>query len=501
MTTYIVKRILLMIPTLFLIMLVVFGLLQFAPGKPTPSQASASGAENTQSMEGRESHRIFKEQFGLDKPIFLNFRYRLQADDIRQDIEVLADYARPICPEDGTQVENCMPANQRPTSATVIAAQDRIEDLGFYITPALYEIAQSAERDDVRATAIIHLAVNGQYKLRNEFSANQSAEDEAYNKEAYQKNRDIRTWTLPVDASAAEIDALLAEKWTPWMQDEENIARFDYDFSEKFWITFGDTRFAKYFGNTLRFDFGISSADKQPILPTVWAKAKVSVVLGFFSIFFAYLISVPLGVWSAYRQGTKADEVVTVLLFLLYSLPSFFTAVLVLKWLTVGQPFEWFPTGGFMSSGAEHMTTLEKVKNIAYHMVLPVFCLTYGALASLSRYARAGLLDVIRADYIRTARAKGLSESMVIIKHAVRNGMIPILTLLGTLLPAIIGGSVVLEFVFNLPGLGLYMLDSIFVRDYNAIMAITLVSAVLTLVGILLSDLSYAIVDPRISFD
>jgi peptide/nickel transport system permease protein len=134
-------------------------------------------------------------------------------------------------------------------------------------------------------------------------------------------------------------------------------------------------------------------------------------------------------------------------------------------------------------------------------MVLPVFCLTYGALASLSRYARTGLLDVIRADYIRTARAKGLSEPMVILKHAVRNGMIPILTLLGTLLPALIGGSVVLEFVFNIPGMGLYMLNSIFLKDYNAIMALTLFSAVLTLIGILLSDISYAIVDPRISFD
>lgn len=499
MTSYIVKRILLMIPTLFLIVLVVFGLLQLAPGKPTPTQASASGAESTQSMEGRESYRIFKEQFNLDKPIFFNQRYAIDASEIRGELHVLADYARPICPEDGTKVADCLSASERPESATVIAAQDRVEDLGSYITPALYQIAKTSERDDVRALAINHLAVNAQFDLRNEFSASRSDEDEAYNKSVYQKNQKISSWTLPGDASGEQIDTLLAEKWTPWIQ--ENTKRFEYSGWQKFVITFGDTRFAKYLSNILHFDFGISSADKQPIMPTVWKKMKVSAVLGFFSIFFAYLISVPLGVWSAYRQGTKADEAVTVGLFLLYSLPSFFTAVLVLKWLTVGQPFEWFPTGGFQSSGAEHMTTLEAVGDIAYHMILPVFCLTYGALASLSRYARAGLLDVIRADYIRTARAKGLSESMVVLKHAVRNGMIPILTLLGTLLPAIIGGSVVLEFVFNLPGLGLYMLDSIFVRDYNAIMAITLVSAVLTLVGILLSDLSYAVVDPRISFD
>src|SRR5690554_8207972 len=112
MTTYIVKRILLMIPTLFLIILVVFGLLQIAPGKPTPTQASASGAENTQSMEGRESYRIFKEQFNLDKPILLNLRYSLGPDDIIDDITVLTDYARPVCPEDGTTVADCLPAQE-----------------------------------------------------------------------------------------------------------------------------------------------------------------------------------------------------------------------------------------------------------------------------------------------------------------------------------------------------------------------------------------------------
>jgi peptide/nickel transport system permease protein len=499
MTTYIVKRILLMIPTLFLIILVVFGLLQLAPGKPTPGQAGSMGVESTQSMEGRESYRIFKEQFNLDKPILLNTRYAIETSEVLDELLVLADFARPICPEDAPATPNCVPADERPESAAVIAAQNRVEDLGVYIVPALYEIAKTSKRDDVRILALNQLTINAQFDLRNEFSANQSQADKDYNKKMFPINREIASWTLPADATTAQIDAMVEGTWTPWMK--EHAERFEYSFGEKFKITFGDTRFAKYMANIIHFDFGISSADKQPIMPTVMEKAKVSIVLGFFSIFFAYLISVPLGVWSAYKQHTVADQVVTVGLFLLYSLPSFFTAVLVLQWLTIGNPFEWFPTGGFQSSGAEHMTTLERVGDIAYHMILPVFCLTYGALASLSRYARAGLLDVIRADYIRTARAKGLSEPMVIIKHAVRNGMIPILTLLGTLLPAIIGGSVVLEFVFNLPGLGLYMLNSIFLRDYNAIMAITLVSAVLTLVGILLSDLSYAVVDPRISFD
>ena len=499
MTTYIVKRILLMVPTLFIIILVVFGVLQLAPGKPSQGQAGSTGAESAQGAEARQSYRIFKEQFNFDKPVFFNLRYGIETSEVKDRLETLANQQLPVCPEEGAKPDGCIPASERPESGAVIDAQDTIEDWGEYIVPHLYEIARNSDRLDLRLRAIEQLTVNAKVDLKNEFSGDQSKEDIAFNKKAYETNQKIDQWKLPAGVSAQQIDALLDEKWGPWL--DEHSDRFSYDFTEKLDITFTDTRFAKYLGNIVRFDFGISHVDKQPILPKVFEKMTVSIILGFFSIFFAYLISVPLGVWSAYKQHTTADQVVTVVLFMLYSLPSFFTAVLLLQWFTTGNPFEWFPTGGYEGANVAAMTTWEHVKSVGYHMVLPVFCLTYGALASLSRYARTGLLDVIRADYIRTARAKGLSEPMVILKHAVRNGMIPILTLLGTLLPALIGGSVVLEFVFNLPGMGLYMLNSIFLKDYNAIMALTLFSAVLTLIGILLSDISYAIVDPRISFD
>jgi peptide/nickel transport system permease protein len=499
MTTYIVKRILLMIPTLFIIVLVVFGVLQLAPGKPAQGQAGSNGAESTQGMEARESYRIFKEQFNFDKPVFFNFRYGIQTAEVKDKLVTLADQELPVCPVDGTMPDNCVQADERPESGAVIDAQDTIEDWGEYIVPELYEIADNADRLDVRLLAIKQLAVNAQVDLIKEFSGETTPEEQALNRGAYETNRTIQEWTLPRSVSAQQVDALLDQKWGPWLDD--NSERFAYTLGEKAEITVSDTRFWKYGANLVNLDFGISHVDKQPILPKVLDKMSVSIILGFLSIIIAYLISVPLGVWSAYKQHTKADQAVTVLLFMLYSLPSFFTAVLLMQWLTTGNPFEWFPTGGFVGNNVEAMTTWEYVQSVGYHMVLPVFCLTYGALASLSRYARTGLLDVIRADYIRTARAKGLSEPMVILKHAVRNGMIPILTLLGTLLPALIGGSVVLEFVFNIPGMGLYMLNSIFLKDYNAIMALTLFSAVLTLIGILLSDISYAIVDPRISFD
>jgi peptide/nickel transport system permease protein len=158
------------------------------------------------------------------------------------------------------------------------------------------------------------------------------------------------------------------------------------------------------------------------------------------------------------------------------------------------------PVTGFESSDTFHMTTWEHILDILYHGVAPLFCLTYVSLAALSRYAKSGVLNVIRADYIRTARAKGLPERTVIIKHAVRNGIIPIVTLLGTTLPAIVGGSIIIESVFTIPGIGHLLWDSINQRDYNVVIGEALIVGVLTMVGILVSDLLYAVVDPRIRY-
>ena len=160
-----------------------------------------------------------------------------------------------------------------------------------------------------------------------------------------------------------------------------------------------------------------------------------------------------------------------------------------------------FPNKGFSSMETESMTTLDMIQDIFYHVILPIVCMSYGGLAALSRYARTGMLDIIRADFIRTARAKGLPEGVVIIKHAARNGMIPIITLMATLLPALIGGSVIIEVIFGIPGMGEYIFSSIMARDYNPVMAVLLISSTLTLIGMLLSDLAYALVDPRITFD
>lgn len=536
MISYIIKRILLMIPTFLVISLIIFLVLNLAPGDPAAQQA-ADGAE-TVSQDAQETYRIFKEQFNLDKPILFNTRYNLSVEAVEERLLILANFRRPICPdEDLAEVleeeaeraeqeaemgaaleataepdeplleeaeiarsdEDCTPVAERPRSGDIIDAQSTLGDYGHYAIPQLLEIAQTHERLDVRRLAANQLSTNARTPLLARSNPDPPPEIRERNRVISRQNTQIRQWRVPNDADSEAIETLLEENWLPWF--EENRANYEFSATDKVRIFFLDTRFARYWENLLKLDLGISSQDRRPVLQTLKQKLPYTLTLSFFSIFLAYLISVPLGIWSAYNQNTKKDQVATVLLFVLYSLPSFFTAVLLIRFFTIGRPINWFPSGGFVGADPENLTALEFLGSVGWHIALPVLCLTYGSLAALSRYARTGILDVIRADYIRTARAKGLSESMVVIKHAVRNGMIPILTLLGTLLPALVSGSIVIEYIFDIPGIGLYLFESIFLRDYNAIMGCLLLSTVMTLVGLLISDISYAVVDPRITFD
>jgi peptide/nickel transport system permease protein len=212
------------------------------------------------------------------------------------------------------------------------------------------------------------------------------------------------------------------------------------------------------------------------------------------------VLAIPLGIFSAVRPYTAADRSLTAVLFLLYSLPSFFVGTVMLRALTVDEPFAWFPNSGFRTEGSDSWNSWDRLGDTLWHVTLPLVVLTYGALAGLSRYARTGMLDVIRSDYVRTARAKGMDERVLVFRHAARNGMMPIITLLGATLPVLVGGAVVVEFIFNINGMGTLMLDAITNKDYNVVMGETFIVAVLTLLGFLLSDLLYAVLDPRISY-
>ena len=259
-------------------------------------------------------------------------------------------------------------------------------------------------------------------------------------------------------------------------------------------------QYLSWLKRVLTLDFGHSLRDQRPVWDKLKERVPVSLQLSGISLLLAYLISIPVGIYSATHQYTKTDQAMTVFLFTLYSLPNFWVATLGIVYLGGGDFLDVFPVFGLQTIGSDNWPLWDQLKDRVWHLTLPVICMTYYTFAALSRYMRSSMLEVVRQDFIRTARAKGLSERVVIYRHALRNSLIPIVTLMADLLPALIGGSIVVETIFSVPGMGLLGWEAVLQRDYPVIMAVFTISAMLTLVGILIADILYTLVDPRITY-
>lgn len=247
-------------------------------------------------------------------------------------------------------------------------------------------------------------------------------------------------------------------------------------------------------------DFGNSFVDNRPVISKIIERLPVTVPISLTTIFLAYLIAIPIGIYSAARQYSFGDRFSTVILFIFYSLPSFWVATMSIVFLANVEYLKIFPTSGLYTLGSENWPFFERMWDRIWHLILPITCYTLGSFAFLSRQMRGSMLEVIRQDYIRTARAKGLRERVVVLKHALRNSLIPIITLFAGIFPSLVGGSVIIETIFSIPGLGQLAFQALIARDYPLIMAELVIAAVLTMIGLLIMDILYAMVDPRIAF-
>lgn len=261
-------------------------------------------------------------------------------------------------------------------------------------------------------------------------------------------------------------------------------------------------RYIRWLGAFAKGDFGHSFGQMRPIadiLPTVlWNTVQLMVV----AVFLTFVLGMLLGILQAVRQYSAIDNVSTFLALFFYSMPSFWLALMLILIFSLkanewGWPID-FPASQMTSVGYEFYSGWEKASDRFMHMLLPAISLGIGGAAGIARYMRGSMLEVIHQDYIRTARAKGLSDRTVIFKHALRNAMIPIITLLGLYLPILLSGSVLTETIFAWPGMGRLIVDAIFQRDYPLVMATSFVAAGLVVLGNLLADVLYAVVDPRI---
>lgn len=254
-------------------------------------------------------------------------------------------------------------------------------------------------------------------------------------------------------------------------------------------------RYFIWLGNLLQGDLGYSFQFQRPVTEVLGNYIWSSFIVALASLVFTWIIAIIVGVISATRQYSFFDAIMTVLVFAGMATPSFFLGLILIKFFAVD--LGWFPAGGMITSGSNY-TGWEYVKDVLEHMILPVLVLTMLGIGGLARYFRTNMLEVIKADFVRTARAKGLKEKVVIYKHALRNALLPAITLFAFELPALFSGAIITEQIFNWPGIGAIYMQAFTVRDYPLLMGFTMFIALLTVISNLLADILYSIADPRV---
>jgi peptide/nickel transport system permease protein len=255
----------------------------------------------------------------------------------------------------------------------------------------------------------------------------------------------------------------------------------------------------------VKLDFGDSfSTDRRPVMEKIWDRKQpllerrlfITFLINVLSMVLIFMVAIPIGVSSATHQYSVYDKITTLFVFIGFAIPAFWLALLLM--ILFGIYLDWLPISGLTSMNYESLSFSGRIWDVGKHLILPVFVSSFGGLAGISRYMRSSMLEVIRQDYITTARAKGLSETTVIYKHGLKNALLPIITLLGLSVPGLIGGSVIFENIFGIAGMGQLFYMSVMTRDYPLVMCILTIGAILTLLGNLIADIGYMLADPRI---
>lgn len=460
---YFLGRLLLAIPTTFAILLALFALVNLVP-----SVEAEGGPEIEEHARTREARRVFREHYGLHLPVFVNLRHRVSASEIDAIVEEAATASAPAR----------------------IDAEEALIEHGRFAVAALVEIAKSESRASEQrdlALRVLPDCAREVVRMRDPREDRESAIALA---------RELAPLRIDRAPTAAE-RSFLATEWEKHVESRPERYRAP-DGLAAWRVTLGETRFATYLGNVLRLDFGAAMSDRQPVLPEFLSRLGRSVWIGFGYLLVSFSAAIPLALFAESRRKRAARRWFDVISFGVYSLPSFFVALLLQRWFSAGRPFSWFPIGGFRSIGVEDASLPMRALDVAHHLWLPVWIAALPAIVVLTRLLRTSLADALRSDYVAAARARGVSRRVVVLRHALKNALIPLATMFGAMVPVLIGGLAAIEFMFDIPGVGTMLLDATLSSDYNVILCVTLFSAIATQLGYLLSDLLCARLDPRI---
>ena len=497
MFKYIVKRILIFIPTLIAISLLAFIISVNAPADPVEklsNSADKEGAANEQSNASKKVKQELRKKLGLDLPVFyFSFGSVSDCDTLykvadRGHSAALKELGHYYGEWDNVSdyfhhLEMAQLAHGQLNMDTIFKSLVNEEGKPLYTKNEINDVITRSSFD---VSAMMETA------NPDVLAAKWESSNELYAKYAF---------LSPVKEkfTVAEVKyQFMLDNPSSWKTYVPSIIWYGSSNQYHHWL-FGNGK--NRFG-VVRGDFGFSYIDSQPISEKIWSKVWISFTFSIISVFLAYLISIPLGIYSAYKKDTKFDRISSILVFILYSMPSFFVGVLLLYTFANPDMFRWFPVSGIQDPTVfdPNWGAWDKLTHRLPYFILPLLAYVYSSFAFLSRIMRVGVIDVFGQDYIRTARAKGLGEGKVVMKHALRNSLLPIITVFANIFPLAIGGSVIIETIFTIPGMGFEIYNSILNSDYPMIVAVFTIIGFLTMVGYLIADILYAVVDPRISY-
>ncbi len=493
MRRYILRRILLFIPTFIVITLLSFIILVNAPGDPVErmmTAAQSSGDISTQSIVQQEQRIYWSHRLGLDLPVFYFSVHSIAEPDTlyriadKQERIVLSKLVK----EYGAWKEIQTYYSKLKALKQLLADESRIEFMTtteFKSGPVRVLLQEMESEVNLLKNETLITKINTRINKINELSA-----ELQHHKESCSS---LTPSITALKKSAEEITSNQC-RWKNYIP----AISFHPNNQYHRWL-FGDGMLSK---GILHFDFGISYLTKQPVSTVIAGKIGWSLFFTLISVLLAYIISIPLAIKAAAKKNSGFDRTSSLILFMLYSLPTFWVATLLLMTFSNTDVLNIFPASGIkpVTGYPVDANLFEKIKLSLPYLILPTICYTYSSLAFLSRTLRVSMLEILSQDFIRTARAKGLPEKTVLWKHALKNSLLPVITVFANVFPFMIGGSVILESIFTIPGMGSTIYSSIDAQDYPMIVAVFTLTGILTMLGYLLSDVLYAIVDPRISF-
>lgn len=261
------------------------------------------------------------------------------------------------------------------------------------------------------------------------------------------------------------------------------------------------TQYLQWLSRSVRGDFGDSAQYHAPVSKLIGERMPVTITMNAIESVLVYLIAIPAGMLAAVKRGKSFDVWWSVISLVLYSLPVIWVGSMAIGFLANRQWFDWFPAGGLHSTNTSRFSFLQMTTDYLWHLVLPITVMSLGGFAYLSKQMRASMLDNMNQDYARTAKAKGLTAAAVVLRHVLRNSLLPMITIFATLIPGLLGGSIIIEKIFSIPGMGQLFLTAASSRDLPIIQALTFIGSLISLLSLLVADLAYALADPRVSYD